>query len=248
MSTPPSPHFAHLDVAHTKRRDRPPALAFSESKTSSDGETRSDRDAAGRASDQVTHPSFDRRDSRLTTTRRQPRLHVFGVADHERETTDSDLPRSASATSSLDPYYFGVRTPSESPVPTTAMPRFMPKTPENGPVSDPVTPGKDPASIDRRGLVGVGELATPRWARGERRDEIEIDDTVDELDEDELVVAISEQAVDENGEQRDEDDLPDSPWTIEAIDGEGEEEEEVSRCSSLLNCTHAGNVGIYSVP
>ena len=28
---------------------------------------------------------------------------------------------------------------------------------------EPKTPGRDPANIDRKGLIGVGELATPRW-------------------------------------------------------------------------------------
>lgn len=29
---------------------------------------------------------------------------------------------------------------------------------------EPQTPSRDPSAIDRQGLVGVGELATPRWA------------------------------------------------------------------------------------
>lgn len=226
----------------SKKRDRPPALDLQESTpSSSDAETRSaDRDAAREASDsQVTSPFF--LPSPLSPNnhaRTQPRLHVFNVADqdHDAELTESELPRSVSATSSLDPYYFGVRTPSESPVPpSTAMPpprRFAPKTPDNGAFAPPVTPGKDPASIDRRGLVGVGELATPRWARGERRDEAGGDEQADELDEeddddDDLLVGIADEGAEEKDEQDEPVDLPDSPWTIEAIDGEGEETDEV---------------------
>ncbi|KAL4074596.1 hypothetical protein V8B97DRAFT_1868854 [Scleroderma yunnanense] len=78
----------------------------------------------------------------------------------QRQATDDDDTRPASATSSLDPYYFGA---GDSP--------------------------------DRRGLVGLGELATPRR-------QSQVDDTDD-------VVVVS--------------DPPDSPWTIEAVDGEDDE-------------------------
>jgi len=89
------------------------------------------------------------------------------------------------------------------------------------PHHDPVTPGKDPATIDRRGLVGVGELATPRWARGPRNDEIEIEERVEEVDEedDEGIVAITAEQMEK--------DMPDSPWTIEAVDGEQDDRDEV---------------------
>ncbi len=156
----------------------------------------------------------------------QPRLRLLNVGERGGEATESDLPRSTSATSSLDPYYFGAGTPSsESPVPP--VPSLLPRTPEMGPFRDPVTPGKDPASIDRRGLVGVGELTTPRWARGERRDEIEIDEQVDEVDEDELAEVIGEEVDGHREELEEEVDVPDSPWTIEAIDGEPDEIDEV---------------------
>jgi dual specificity tyrosine-phosphorylation-regulated kinase 2/3/4 len=73
---------------------------------------------------------------------------------------------------------------------------------------DPVTPAKDPAAIDRRGLVGVGELATPRWGRHVREHE-DLPQNQDQEQED------------------DDDDESDSPWTIEAVDGEGSERENV---------------------
>ncbi|KAL6309179.1 hypothetical protein BKA93DRAFT_724499 [Sparassis latifolia] len=87
-------------------------------------------------------------------------------------------------------------------------------------VNDPVTPGKDPAAIDRRGLVGVGELATPRWARGARDDEVEVDDPIHDIDEDDDAGEVLIMEGDYTP------DLPDSPWTIEAIDGEKEESDE----------------------
>ncbi|KAH9857780.1 hypothetical protein C2E23DRAFT_719720 [Lenzites betulinus] len=85
---------------------------------------------------------------------------------------------------------------------------------------DPVTPGRDPAAIDRRGLVGVGELATPRWARGARNDDFEFvaQERVEEVNEE-------EERDEERLEEDQERDHPDSPWTIEAIDGEQEQDE-----------------------
>ena len=136
-------------------------------------------------------------------------------------------PRSPSATSSLDPYYFGISTPPESPIPPLPTNALLPKTPDmSTTVHEPVTPGKDPASIDRRGLIGVGELATPRWTRRERQhqelDREFLDSQVDELPEEE---EDNEIQVPSQGEY--EKDMPDSPWTIEAIDGEGDEQNEV---------------------
>lgn len=153
------------------------------------------------------------------------------------QTTDTEqgVSRSASATSSLDPYYFGAHTPSGSPVPPMPSGNMFPKTPDLSFATEPATPQRDPSSIDRRGLVGVGELATPRWARGERREQVEIDDPVDEVDEEDLVES-------REGEYS-EGDLPDSPWTIEAIDGEQDDEDKVctdSRYSDLtLKALHS---------
>ena len=87
-------------------------------------------------------------------------------------------------------------------------------------VTEPVTPARDPASIDRRGLVGVGELATPRWTRAPRVDD----------DEDQADLNLN----DDNGDYEQED--PDSPWTIEARDGEVESLDHVGHSfSSLLS-------------
>ena len=78
-------------------------------------------------------------------------------------------------------------------------------------VAEPVTPSRDPASIDRRGLAGVGELATPRWTRAPR-----VDDGEDRVD-----LTLN----DDDGDYEQED--PDSPWTIEARDGETESMDQV---------------------
>ena len=165
-----------------------------------------------------------------------PQVDVIEDNDDNDDDDDDDdgetelaVPRSASATSSLDPYYFGLGTPSESPVlASSPMPRHSSvhlKTPElGGPFRDPVTPRKDPAAIDRRGLVGVGELATPRWARGERKEEVEVDERLEEGGEE------GEEELEEvfqGVDQEKEPDLPDSPWTIEAIDGEQDDLDEV---------------------
>lgn len=93
--------------------------------------------------------------------------------------------------SPLDPYYFGLQSPALSPLPPLPPPPDIP----------PSTPDLPP--LDRRTLVGVGELTTPRWDR--------------------------------------EPDVPDSPWTIEAVDGELSDHEEVG-CpiwpSALPHLTH----------
>ncbi|CAL1703908.1 unnamed protein product [Somion occarium] len=207
MSAPPSPRIgpSSIDKSRSKRRERPPALEFPDPKAASDGDVRYDR-------------------NRVLDTL-QPRLHVSHAEEpatinrDQLTATDHEQPRSPSATSSLDPYYFGMSTPPESPVPPLPTNALLPKTPDMSTLHDPVTPGKDPASIDRRGLVGVGELATPRWTRSERQHhhEVDVDERVDEVEEEDDSVQVPA-----SGEY--EKDMPDSPWTIEAIDGEDDEE------------------------
>ena len=87
-------------------------------------------------------------------------------------------------------------------------------------IVEPVTPARDPASIDRCGLVGVGELATPRWTRAPRVDD----------DEDQADLALNNY----NGDYEQGD--PDSPWTIEARDGEIESVEHVGLPFSSVLC------------
>lgn len=154
----------------------------------------------------------------------KPSFHVSPA----EETLESEHPisRSASATSSLDPYYFGVQSPSDSPIPPLpTTPMMISTTPEQRPMSDPVTPGKDPATIDRRGLVGVGELTTPRWTRPDRYQEQESPFPQIDSPDDGFDVVVPGDI--EN------DDSPDSPWTIEAIDGESSGKDEV--CNFINN-------------
>ncbi|KAJ8078410.1 serine/threonine protein kinase, CMGC, dual-specificity [Marasmius tenuissimus] len=94
----------------------------------------------------------------------------------------SRSPSSASS-SRIDPYYFG-----ESPSPSDF----------------PRTPAKE---IDRAALVGVGELATPRYVKENSSD------------------SFLEADVNESGGTRDSDSP--SGWTIEAIDGELSEKEDL---------------------
>ncbi|KAF9239619.1 hypothetical protein BU15DRAFT_74473 [Melanogaster broomeanus] len=132
--------------------------------------------------------------------------------------------RPGSATSSLDPYYFGAQSPSDSPTTQFPEPSFLSTTPETRiphELLSPLTPARDPANIDRQGLVGVGELATPRWDRSVRRAEEnhrdEDDNVLDVLqEEDSAEVMVPE--IEHDG--------PDSPWTIEAVDGEYDDGDE----------------------
>lgn len=133
---------------------------------------------------------------------------------------DSDYPTSRSTSSvSLDPYYFTAQSPSDSPFPPP-LPSLR-GTPESRSFNEPVTPARDPSSIDRRGLVGVGELATPRWTRSAHNSSEERIPIPEPILESEPYHVIDAAEVEE------EEEVPDSPWTIEAIDGELSEKEEV---------------------
>lgn len=121
------------------------------------------------------------------------------------------MQRSTSTTSSLDPYYFGLASQPDSP------PSGRPsKTPDSRHYSQPATPARDPSGIDRRGLIGVGELATPRWTRTtEKRQRHGFGGESEE--------GHGELAEEENMEVDSDKDSPDSPWTIEAFDSDKEE-------------------------
>lgn len=138
--------------------------------------------------------------------------------------------RPGSATSSLDPYYFGARSPSDSPAHSQSN-NLLSITPETRTPNEPCTPSRAAAAIDRRGLVGVGELATPRWDKIQRQSKINSnvnlqDDScgsgILEEDTSELVMVPT---VDK--------DAPDSPWTIEAVDGEDDKDEVTFRLESI---------------
>ncbi|KAK2467104.1 hypothetical protein APHAL10511_001362 [Amanita phalloides] len=118
-------------------------------------------------------------------TRKPPALSFFHVSPAFLCLPSSSLfrsiPRPPSASDALDPYYFGCHSTSPRPP--------IPRTP--------------PTSIDRRALVGVGELTTPRWASHKGNDHFH------------FVVPAGPDPDD-----------PDSPWTIEAVDAELSEHEE----------------------
>lgn len=122
---------------------------------------------------------------------------------------DDSLPRSPSASDALDPYYFGLQSPALSPLPPLPPPPDFPaSSPDLSPGPDPRTPARDPAAIDRRALVGVGELTSPRWANHDQYDQQPGNFDIDMA-------------------RNQEPDVPDSPWTIEAVDGELSDHEEV---------------------
>ena len=99
----------------------------------------------------------------------------------------------------------------------------MSKTPETRPpTQDPVTPHRDPSKIDRRVLHGLGELATPRWTRTVASR----DDDLHALDQDDLDPPLPEEPEEIDS---------DSPWTIEAIDGEEDEERDEVHVSPFFS-------------
>ena len=132
--------------------------------------------------------------------------------------SDSEIARSTS-TSSLA-YYFG--NPSREDLSSLRSADVLLTSPmlETRQISTPMTPARDPAGIDRQGLIGVGELATPHWARGPRHgrngDDREEEDEIDDVDdENDLIVGDDDQ------------DGPDSPWTIEAVNSGSDDKDEV---------------------
>ncbi|KAG6816950.1 hypothetical protein H0H87_001465 [Tephrocybe sp. NHM501043] len=204
MSAPPSPHVSHPSTLHSKK-DRPPPLDI----------PANDRKAASDEEIRYAQPNDGHR---VVSQKPQPILHVSLAEEDLQPEQDYTVSRSTSVTSTLDPYYFGIRSPTDSPVPPLpTAPVGLSTTPEHRNIIEPVTPARDPAAIDRRGLVGVGELTTPRWTRAETQ-EINpppVLETPKEVEEYEVVVP-----------EAAEEDLPDSPWTIEAVDGEPSEKED----------------------
>ncbi|KAJ7702473.1 hypothetical protein B0H17DRAFT_1327388 [Mycena rosella] len=170
MASSDGAHPAPVSLSRP-RRDRPPALDISEQ--SQEG---SERDVA-----------------------RQPSLLVTPTGDGDALEPEYPPPRSTSATSSLDPYYFGLSDSPVPPLPTGSI--HLSTTPDQLHTNDPVTPARDPALIDRRGLVGVGHKHPRPGPLGESFEEM--------------------------GPEEDRPDAPDSPWTIEAVDGEMSEREEL---------------------
>jgi dual specificity tyrosine-phosphorylation-regulated kinase 2/3/4 len=128
--------------------------------------------------------------------------------------------------STLDPYYFTatiaapvISSTPEPPIPHTnsASTTTNPQIP-----NEPKTPGISPSSIDRGGLIGVGDLTTPRWTsranltgRSQpRKDGISGPLEIDETEDGSTIEAFNVVSHD----QQDNDIDRSSPWTIEAID------------------------------
>ena len=131
----------------------------------------------------------------------------------------------------VDPYYFPSRQPNQStrtPELKSSPFRHSPTSSAAG-ISDPTTPGRDPAAIDRRALVGVGELATPRWtSRHEylsRKDWEGKGTGVEEVQEEQ-----DPEPEPEPIEDMENDVDSSSPWTIEAVEDNdtGEQKDYVS--------------------
>ncbi|KIL00634.1 hypothetical protein PAXRUDRAFT_129338 [Paxillus rubicundulus Ve08.2h10] len=201
---------------NSQHKHEPPTLLNSEQKARKPIDDGSDSSPVQDSKFKLDHPSSN------DSPNHQFRVHVSESAstdDLAQVEADQDfISRPGSATSSLDPYYFGAQTPSDSPALQLPEPTFLSTTPETCTPHEPLpplTPARDPASIDRKGLVGVGELATPRWGKSVRRAEEshdnQDDNVLDVLQEEDS----SEVMVPHVGN-----DGPDSPWTIEAVDGE----------------------------
>ena len=216
-SSPNSPLLSH-DKSPSKRKDRPPALEILDTSapTSHPPDRHPSPDDTMSHLEQVMAPPSPSHPTPLTLSQ----LH----ADQSVDDLHTHLPsRSTSATSSLDPYYFSVHTPSESPVPPLPDPPQLRRTPDTRQVTqDPVTPHRDPSKIDRRVLHGLGELATPRWTRS-------VANCEDGLDQDDLEPVLPEEPEDVHS---------DSPWTIEAVDGEEEDEDEERDQVHTFFCAH----------
>lgn len=136
------------------------------------------------------------------------------------------ISRSTSATSSLDPYYFGLPSRSGSPIPALPTGTLSPISDSRSrSVNPPSTPASDPALVDRRALIGMGELATPRWARPSHSQAEFVGQPNDSKGFE--ILSRSEQNLEDGA---------DSPWTIEAVDGESSEREEV--CSIVVFSCH----------
>ncbi|KAG8853390.1 hypothetical protein FRB96_008180 [Tulasnella sp. 330] len=147
-----------------RRRERPPTLDLAPSmpprqpdRSGGNSDRERERRQHSRAPQQHSEP---------------PSSFPGGNPDNRRSQARTS---SSTSSSALDAYYFSNPTPNPSPPPEMAQPMQLtiPKTPDFMSSShhssvtrhDPQTPARDPSAIDRRGLVGVGELATPRWVQ-----------------------------------------------------------------------------------
>ncbi|PVF99135.1 hypothetical protein CPB86DRAFT_784142 [Serendipita vermifera] len=160
---------------------------------------------------------------------RPPSL-TFGSHDHDSVNEHGDNPRpslgSMTSQSTLDPYYFTatIAAPVISSTPEPPMPQTnSASTAMNPPIpNEPKTPAINPSSIDRGGLIGVGDLTTPRWTsranltgRSQpRQDGLSGPSEMEENEDGSTIEAFTIASHD----QQDNDIDRSSPWTIEAVD------------------------------
>lgn len=163
--------------------------------------------------------------------KRKERPPSLSLTSEEHNVVDDngDNPRpslgSITSNSSLDPYYFTATLqrpiiPSSTPEPKPTSSATM--TPK--PLQDPKTPGVNPGSIDRAGLVGVGDLTTPRWtSRAEFNLKTPVwhasEQDVPEMDEEGEQLPQHEPQAPDNAQDPEDNEVDrSSPWTIEAVD------------------------------
>lgn len=130
-------------------------------------------------------------------------------------------------------------TPEPEP---TAAPAVAPATTTTGTThftnyNEPKSPGSHPSTIDRAGLVGVGDLTTPRWTtRAEITSKSQpwkgSDHPMPGVDEDIEHIVPLEPIPDATQDQQETDVDRSSPWTIEAVD-ESDTNEPSSYVSAL---------------
>lgn len=140
-----------------------------------------------------------------------------GASDHPRPSLGS-----INSHSSLDPYYF-TATIARPVISSTPEPRPEPNIPPTSsygdiePAQEPKTPATHPGSIDRAGLVGVGDLTTPRWTS--RTDVSSRNHPWRSLDFDLVPPKEDSEPLAPQGAQEQDNDVDrSSPWTIEAVD------------------------------
>ncbi|CCA70214.1 hypothetical protein PIIN_04153 [Serendipita indica DSM 11827] len=140
-----------------------------------------------------------------------------GASDHPRPSLGS-----INSHSSLDPYYF-TATIARPVISSTPEPRPEPNIPPTSsygdiePAQEPKTPATHPGSIDRAGLVGVGDLTTPRWTS--RTDASSRNHPWRSLDFDLVPPKEDSEPLAPQGAQEQDNDVDrSSPWTIEAVD------------------------------
>ncbi|KAG8905867.1 hypothetical protein FRB99_008078 [Tulasnella sp. 403] len=185
---------AMMQMDKGKRRERPPALELAASARRDKTERHQDRTDSDRELERdrrvnlsfslVTFRPINVTDFPLQQSRIQPTLNVGHPASDRPSDGPPTRTESSASSSALDSYYFSYPSPDiqtgqaspPPPLPASHSTQLaVPRTPDYSPFvnsipptasrHDPHTPARDPAAIDRRGLVGVGELATPRWAQ-----------------------------------------------------------------------------------